>query len=186
MKKEIVATCILAMLFISTVNAQPVVSVRTDKPTYLPGEKGRIYVTFHNKDDDPVQIYNITVRYDQWEAYVDNNWVGNETIYYDNYVVTGKAVGQLDPVEFVVPSDGRAVSCSVTVELNTTKGTYEAFPKPFIAVVETPYFMEQIITLFTILVVLLIVCTIIIAATIFLSRRRPPVTWREERAAETG
>jgi hypothetical protein len=49
-----------------------------------------------------------------------------------------------------------------------------------IYITQTPRYMDQIITLFTIQVVLLIVCTIIVAATIFLSARRPQIMWKSE------
>lgn len=188
MKKEILATCaLLSMLFISAVNAQisiPNVAVRTDKPTYQPGEKGTIYITFYNSADDPVVIENITVVYEDWQAYIDNKWVGNDTIEYKDEVVTKNEVGQYS-VDFVVPSDGRAETSDAEIYFSR-EATGWPDAETTIYVTETPYFMEQIITLLTILVVLLIVCTIIIAATIFLSRRRPPVTWRQERPQETG
>lgn len=187
MKKKVLTTSVLLIaLVLSAANAQviPNVSVRTDKPNYLPGEKGTIYITFHNRKTEPVEIHNITVIYREWQAYIDDKWVGNETIEYENFVVTGKDVGQLNPVEFVVPSDGRAETCYVTIDIATTDGYKSS--DVWIYVTQTPYFMEQIITLLTILVVLLIVCTIIIAATIFLSRRRPQVMWRQQPPSETG
>ena len=181
-KKILVPTtlALLAMLFVSIVNAQVAiapVTVRMDKRNYLPGEKGEIYVSFYNDANSPVSIHNITVIYYEWQAYIDDKWVGNKTIKVD---LTAKEHGvkQLDPIDFVVPSDGRAGYCSVKILIGTTAG-YES-GNGEIYVTQTPHYMEQILTLFTVQVVLLIVCTIIIAATIFLSARRPQVTWKHE------
>ena len=188
MKKKILIPTTIAfsiMLFISIVNAQmiiiPEVSVRTDKPQYLPGGKGTIYITFYNDRSNPLSIHNITVIYHQWQAYMDNKWVGNKTIEVD-LTVKEHGIKSLDPVDFTVPSDGRAEDCDVTVQIGTTQGFEYGYAT--IYVVETLYYMEQIVMLFTILVVLTIVCTIIIAATIFLSARRPQVTWKREEKVE--
>jgi len=187
LKKKILIPTIfvlLAMLFISVVNAQitiPSVTVRTDKPKYLPGEKGTIYITFYNDKSGPVSIHNITVIYYQWQAYINNKWVGNETI--EKTLTVGEyEIKPLDPVDFTVPNDGRAENCSVEILIGTTDGFEHGYAT--ISVAETDYHMEQIVTLFTIHVVLLIVCTIIIAATIFLSARRPQVTWKPTEKTE--
>ena len=187
MKKKILIPTTIAfsiMLFISIVSAQPTipkVSVRTDKQQYLPGGKGAIYITFYNDQSDPISIHNITIIYYQWQAYIDDKWVGNKTIEVD-FTVKEYGVKQLDTVDFTVPSDGRAVDCAVTVQIGTTEG-FE-YGSATISVAETDYPMEQVVTLFTILVVLTIVCAIIIAATIFLSARRPQVTWKPQEKTE--
>lgn len=180
-KKSLILTAIVCsmVLGISIVNAQttPKVTVRTDKPRYLPGEKGTIHVTFYNDANDPVSVHNITVIFNYWQAYIDGKWVGNKTIELD-VTVKEKGIEPLDPIDFTVPSDGRAaVDCPGEVKIGTSDGfKYGYFT---VHIVETPSYMEQIVTLLTILVVLVIVCTIIIAATIFLSARRPKVAWRE-------
>jgi len=182
-KKILVSTtlALLAMLFVSIVNAQAItsVTVRTNKANYLPGEKGTIYIDFYNDGSSPISIHNITLIYNGWQAYIDGKWVGNETIDITKEgTVSEHGVKQLDPIDFVVPSDGRGVYCSVSISVGTTDG-YE-YGGVGISVTQTPQYVEQIVTLFTVQVVLLIVCTIIIAATIFLSARRPQVTWKHE------
>jgi hypothetical protein len=159
------------------------VTVWTDKQKYVPGEKGTLYVAFYNSIDVAVTIQSITIIYNSWKAYSGENWIGNETRTV-NIPLSGKGAHVFNDITFTVPTDGRAVNTSVSVEIKTDHG-YE-YGGGYINVPKVPSYMEQIVTLFTILVVLLIVCTIIIAATIFLSARRPQVMWRrpEEKAVE--
>lgn len=189
MKKRICIPAIIVlslMLFIGAVNAQitiATVTVRTDKPRYLPGESGKIYITYYNPESYPVSIDNITIVYGKWQAYIGDKWVGNETIGVELTPVEKKGIRSLTPVDFTVPNDGRAAeSCDVTVKIGTSAGFKDASTTIYIA--QTPYYMQQIITLLTILVILLIVCTIIISATIFLSTRKPQVTRRETEKPE--
>jgi hypothetical protein len=170
------------LLCTSLVNAQvpKAVTVWANKSKYAPGETGTLYVAFYNDGDAAVAIKNVTITYASWGAYIGGEWVGNETITMD-VPISGKATKLLNDVvdiSFTVPSDGRAVSTNVQVRVGTDGG-YET-GSATINVPETPTYMDQIVTLFTILVVLIIVCTVIIAATMFLSGRRPQVTWKEE------
>jgi len=181
---------VLTAIILSTVLCVPLVfaayepyevTVWTDKQKYVAGEKGTLYITFYNNGDVAVTIQNITVTYYSWTAYVGEKWVGNETRTV-NIPLSAKDTHVFNDITFTVPTDGRAVSTSVYVEIGTDHGTRARGAN--INVPEVPSYMEQIVTILTILVVLLIVCTIIIAATIFLSARRPQVTWRPQEKTE--
>ncbi len=171
------------LLLAGLVNAQPeTLTVWTDKSEYALGETGTLHIVFYNDEDSAVTIEKITIIFDGWRAYRNGKWEGNQTIEI-NQAVVSKGVYEKD-ISFTVPTDGRAKSVNVPITIKTTElgNIYEYH---FITVTETPKYMEQVVTLFTIQVVLLIVCTIIIAATIFLSARRPQVRWRpEEKAVE--
>ncbi len=189
LNKKIIALIIMAvsmLLITPLVNAQEPdeVTVWTSKPNYAPGEKGTLYVAFYNNRDVAVTIKNITITYYAWRAYVGGTWVGNETHTMD-VPLSGKGTKLLNEVvdiTFTVPTDGRAINTTVQVKIGTDRGFEYGYAN--INVPETPSYMEQIVTLFTVQVVLIIVCTIIIAATIFLSARRPRVMWRREERAE--
>ena len=169
-------------LLAGLVNAQPeTVTVWTDKSEHAPGETGTLHIVFYNDEDSAVTIEKITIIFDVWRAYRNDKWEGNQTIEI-NQAVVSKGVYEKD-ISFTVPTNGRAKSTNVPITIKTTElgNIYEYH---FITVTETPKYMEQIVTLLTILVVLLIVCTIIIAATIFLSAHRPQVTWKPTEKTE--
>jgi hypothetical protein len=157
------------------------VTVWADKQKYDPGEKGTLYIAFHNNRDVAITVKNITIIYYSWRAYTGGKWVGNETRTVD-IPLSGGNTHVFDDVTFTVPTDGRAVDTSVNVQIGTDYG-YKG-GGGYINVPQVPRYMEQIVTLFTVFVILLIVCTIIIAATIFLSARRPQVTWKPQEKAE--
>jgi hypothetical protein len=171
----------VSMLLITPLaNAQAppdIVTVWTDSQKYAPGQKGTLYIAFYNSRDVAVTIKNVTMTYDNWKAYISGSWMGNETRQI-NIPLASKAVYVFTDITFTVPSDGRAVSTPIAIEIGTDYGYSPG--SGYVNVPETPSYMDQIVTLFTIQVVLLIVCTIIIAATIFLSARRPTVTWKTE------
>lgn len=176
------------LLLAGLVNAQPPerVTVWTDKHEYSPGQTGKLYVAYNNIGGDPVTIHNITVVFSQWWAYINDAWVGNLTYKpSENEKTLAEHTTRVFEISFTVPSDGRARWTNAEIRVYTNL-PYLDKPSsdPTISVSETPVFMEQIITLFTIQVVLLIVCTIIMAATIFLSARRPQVTWKPQEKTE--
>jgi hypothetical protein len=79
-----------------------------------------------------------------------------------------------------VPTDSRAQSTYFSVTVDTSNASYSVQSAGYINVYETPVYMQQIVSLMTILVILVIIATIIIAAAIFLSPRRPHMMWRSE------
>lgn len=155
----------------------PSIVVWTDKAEYGPGETGTLYIRFYNYGDSALTIKNITVVYESWQAYRNNQWEGNQTIIV-NQAVISKGV-YANETKFTVPTDGRAAttSVSVTFEMYPSGSTHVHYT---IDVVQTPKYMDQIVMILTVQAVLLIVCTAIIAAALFLSARRPQITWKAE------
>ncbi len=180
--------CISLILFAPLTQAQiPTTRIVawTDKPQYLAGQTGKLYITYNNDRNDPVTIRNITIVYEEWCAYINNVWVGNTTYEpKDTEKSVTEETAYTFETSFTVPSDGRARTTDVYIIVYTNEPIPDSLSiHEGIRLVETDAYMEQIVTLFTIQVVLLIVCTIIIAATIFLSARRPHVTWKQEEKA---
>jgi hypothetical protein len=166
----------------------------TDKTYYDPGETGSLYIVIRNdRTDTDLILQNISITY-PWFAYLGNAWDGNITIAPSPLFVLSKNAGTVynTTVTFTVPDDGRVFSgftSTISIEVVVDKSPYEYSKSVPIYVRSTPVFaslqdMDQITTLFTVLVVLVIVCTIIIAATIFLATRRPQVTWTKEQKPE--
>ena len=187
MNKKIFALVIMAvsaLILIPLTNAQTPqqLTTWTDKPEYAPGETGTLNIVFYNYRASAVTIQKIIVVFNNWWAYKSGQWEGNQTLTV-NQAVVSKGV-YATSVTFTVPTDGRAVSTSVDITIQTTEVGDIGPLEGSVAVTTTPKFMDQIVTLFTIQVVLIIVCTVIIAVTIFLSVRRPQVTWRAEEKAE--
>ena len=190
-KKIFVLALAIALLALTVplINAQDepeTVTVWTDKPEYTPGETGTLNIVYYNGLDSAVTIEKIFVIFEEWRAYEDGEWKGNQTITVNQAIVSGGTYST--SVTFTVPTDGRAKTTDVQIVIRTTEAgdiNWPVYPEVFhINVAQTVKYMEQIITLFTIQVVLLIVCTIIIAATIFLSARRPRITWKAEEKVE--
>ena len=187
LNKKIFALVIMAFsafILIPLTNAQTPqeLTTWTDKPEYAPGEVGTLNIVFYNSRASAVTIQKIIVVFNNWRAYKSGQWEGNQTLTV-NQAVVSKGV-YATSVTFTVPTDGRAVSTSVDITIQTTEVGDIGPLDGSVAVTTTPRFMDQIVTLFTIQVVLIIVCTVIIAATIFLSVRRPQVTWRTEEKAQ--
>lgn len=187
MNKELFALSLITLsivLFVPLAVAQPNLQIRawTDKPDYMPGEKITLYIALNNTGTSALTVDNITVTYESWRAYINDEWIGDQTINVDKAM----KIGETRRVEttYLVPTDGRAKFTPVSLIVSTDHGSNTYTDVAYIDVSSTPRYMEQIVTLFTVQVVLLIVCTIIVAATIFLSARRPRVTWRKEAAAE--
>lgn len=156
----------------------PRIHAWTDKQKYSPGDKGTLFIVFYNDMGEAVEVKNITLVYYNWNAYINGAWVGNETRTYSGVTLADKETHVFSDITFNVPTDGRAVYTSVSIEIGTDHG-YQ-YTTAGINLEETSKYLEQIVFWFTLLVVLVIVCTIILAATIFLSARRPQVTWKTE------
>jgi len=172
-----------ALLCVSLASAQEPkdITAWTDKPNYNPGESGILYIVFYNNRDRALTLEKVTVTFESWQAYKDGTWEGNQTITVNKAIATGET--HLMEVTFTVPTDGRAVSTALDIRVYTTEAGIITPPTAkefYVYVSETPNYMEQIVTLFTIQTVLTIVCTIIIAATIFLSVRGPQIIWRKQ------
>lgn len=160
----------------------------TDKSEYSAGQTGKLYITYNNDRDDPVTIRNITITFNEWQAYINKEWVG--TLTYtpsENEKTITEHTARTFEVSFTVPSDGRAKTTNVNITVSTNEPISDSKSiHDGVYVVETPVYMDQIVTIFTIQVVLIIICTIIIAATIFLSARKPQITWRKGEEVKEG
>jgi hypothetical protein len=186
-KKVLVLLLMTATMLMTTTIAYaqnpPRVTVWTDKAEYAPGETGTLYIRLYNNLASAITVNNITIVYNGWQAYRNGQLEGNQTIALNKPVAT-LTVFEND-TKFTVPTDGRSRNnCLVTITIQTDLLGTVSGPSPFYIytaqAAQTPGYMDQIITLFTIQVVLLIVCTIIIAATIFLSAHRPQIMWKPE------
>ena len=179
----LIALNISVLLLMPLANAQEpkTISVWTDKSVYAPGDTGTLNIAFYNPYGRTLLIKSITIIYEGWQAYDPNSgWQGNQTIDIGRAYVNKEVY--YNTTKFTVPADGRANSTTVHIFVQISDppdiGTIED-NQTLISVYQTPKYVEQIVTLFTILVVLIIVCTVILAATIFLSARRPRVTWKQ-------
>ena len=183
-KKTVAFTITIVALFLmmplaNSAYTPPQLVVWTDKADYSAGESGTLYIRFYNEGDGAVTVKRILVVYNEWVGYVNDKWEGNQTIDV-NKAIASKEVFK-NETRFTVPTDGRAVPTQVKVTIEFSEvGTLPSTTYYDINVVKTPRYMENIVTLFTVLVALVIVCTLIIAATIFLSARRPQVMWSKE------
>ena len=171
----------LSLVSLASAQEPQPITTWTDKPEYAPSETGTLYIVFYNGEESAVTIEKILVVFDDWRTYKDGEWTGNRTLEVNEAVVSKGSYAT--STTFTVPTYGRAVSTNVTIIVQTTElGSIHYYP--FITVVETQRYMEQIVTLFTIQVVLMIVCTVIISATIFLSSRRQQITPQIEEKKE--
>lgn len=175
---------ILSLVSLASAQEPRQITVWTDRSEYAPGETGTLYTVFYNDRIDSVEIKRIIIVFEYWRAYKDGQWEGNKTLEVNEAVVS-KGIYATETT-FTVPTDGRTVSTSVDVIVQTEDGDVyiPVLEKTSIMVAETPRHMEQIVTLFTVQVVLTIICTIIIAGTIFLSLRRPKIMWQKEEREE--
>jgi hypothetical protein len=186
-KRKIFAIAILvlsALLCVSLVNAQAPKAITSwsDKPLYNQGESGKLSIALYNPRDSAITITKVVVTFEAWRAFNEGVWEGNTTIDVNKALVSGETC--LVETEFTVPTDGRAVTTPVEIEVYTKEAGIMTMPHGeafYIRVSEAPpNYMSQIVSLLTIQVVLMIVCTVIIAAAIFLSTRKPKTVWREE------
>lgn len=185
LNKKAFALLTLIAVVLATVpiaNSQPeppTLSVWTNKPEYAPGESGLLYIRYYNSYSTAVTIKKVYIVFTEWRTYIKDKWEGNLTI------EANQAVASHDVFEnetrFTVPNDGRAVNTYVQIIIETGEhGTLTPYSDFSISVPSTPRSMDQVVTLFTILLVLVILSTVIIAAVVYLSARRPQVMWSKE------
>lgn len=170
---------LLAILCAQSAIAQPSMSVYvwTDKSQYKPGEKGTLKISILNEGDEPIEIRNFTIVY-PWFAYdaKEGKWVGNETIELEPAeILVSKGGEYYKPVEFTIPSDGRATmeNNEVTISIGTSKGIVQVLPRPelYVSSVSLPMAIVALDTWMTSLIVAVVVCTIILAIVVLLATR---------------
>ena len=128
----LVAFSIIATVLVVPIHASytPHIYARTDKSSYLPGDSGTLFITVRNEGTQSFGVKNLTIIY-PWDAFVTDHWDGNNT-----YTFTGVALSQggtwNEQYSFTVPTDGRAHTGSVQLNMGTDIGTsgsyYYAFP----------------------------------------------------------
>ena len=190
MRKKIVGMvaiiAVLAMLCTQAAAAPNIiVTAWTDKPQYDLGEKGKLKISILNlEEDDAIQIYNVTIEY-PWFRYDANEdkWVGNDTITGDNRILETITSKDTDDdhyyleVEFTVPSDGRAASGEIDIEIYMSDPDDTEYMRPlsvsiYVAATSWPMSLANLDTWMTSLIVTVVVCTIILAIVILLGTRK--------------
>ena len=187
MKKLFVALLAMALLSLAlapSVFAGAVVAyVSLDKVQYTPGEKGTISIILRNVGEDPIEVKNVSIMFDNWMMYTLDGWdeAGNMTIDYSDLdpIGSNKTI-ELEDISFTVPTDGRATSTSVDVRIYTNEPAPMHYEE-YISVVNPEVLslqrsMDNIVTLLTLVAILAIISAIIIAVAIFLSGRKPGIT----------
>jgi len=108
------------LLSVSVTAALPEVEIYawTNRASYQPGDRGKLYITIKNDRDDAITIYNITVIF-PWYTYVKDHWDGNITIKDIDEAIPGGGKTYSTEVEFSVPNDGRAAGGSAYINVMT-------------------------------------------------------------------
>ncbi len=96
--------------------------IRGDRPAYLPGDGGTLFITIRNQGTQAFTVKNLTVTF-SWLSYLGDHWDGNYTI---NNINKALATAQSYNTQqgFTVPNDGRTVfpAASVSVTAGTDIG----------------------------------------------------------------
>ncbi len=134
MKMKIAPLALLVLGIISTIAITPshaallppVISGRTDKAAYAPGDSGTLYITVRNIGTQSIGIKNITVAY-PWKAFITDHWDGNFTTTGIGQAILG---GQNYNTQytFTVPTDGRIAgifggTIEITIGTDVNSGT---------------------------------------------------------------
>lgn len=179
---------VLSTMLAPSVRADDVdVYVSLDKVQYEPGGQGTISITVRNRGDDPIEIRNVSIQFEDWMLFTEEGWdkLGKKTIVYEDEIPVGsnKTIS-LEDISFSVPTDGRAESTDVAIQIYTNEPSalhaYES-----VSVIK-PYDLSRlralnnIVVLLSVTAILAIISAVIIAAAVFLSARRPGVTWQRE------
>src|SRR5712692_910955 len=115
---------LVALLFVGLTNSTHAAGpatffIRTDRPSYVPGDMGTLLITIRNVGSQAFAIKNLTITF-SWLAFLNDHWDGNYTI----SVVPPKplATNQVynNQQSFTVPNDGRATQGAM---VSVTAGT---------------------------------------------------------------
>ncbi len=90
----------------------------------------------------------------------------------------------LEDISFSVPTDGRAESTWVDIQIYTNEPS-ALHERKYVSVVDPSTqsllrALDNIVVLLSVTAILAIISAVIIAAAVFLSARRPGVTWQRE------
>ncbi len=122
---------LVALLFVGLTNSTHAAGpatffIRTDRPSYVPGDMGTLLITIRNVGSQAFTIKNLTITF-SWLAYLNDHWDGNYTITGIGKPIATNQVYNTQQ-SFSVPNDGRAASlgfasvASVTVTAGTDIG----------------------------------------------------------------
>jgi hypothetical protein len=113
MKMKIAPIALLALSILAAVMVNPIhasysfsVYARTDKPSYVPGDSGTLYITVKNMGSQSFTIKNVTVSY-PWMAFLTDHWDGNFTTNSINAAVGTPGGTWNTQYSFTVPTDSR-------------------------------------------------------------------------------
>ncbi len=146
-----------------------------DKDQYARGEEGKLTIWIMNTGDEPLILVNITVIYPWYIPALPLE--GNETIKLLSEVILVDGNKSYE-YSFTVPTDGRAISGSVAVWVETDKVSdggsisLNVASPPLNMKLQD---MDNLVTLITVQIIVSILAALIVAAAIFLSGRRPGV-----------
>src|SRR5437016_13612803 len=76
----LLAISVLAATILAPSHASISVNVysRTDRPSYVPGDTGTLFITVRNQGTQAFSVKNVSVTY-PWKAFVTDHWDGNTT-----------------------------------------------------------------------------------------------------------
>jgi len=114
----LLALSILAVVLVNPIHADYSFHVyaRTDKPSYVPGDSGTLYITVKNMGSQSFTVKNITVNY-PWMAFLTDHWDGNFTINNINQAVGTPGGTWNTQYSFTVPTDSRVYQNGEQVNL---------------------------------------------------------------------
>ena len=186
LKKELGLTITLLILLITfnyhTVGAQqiPFLQLWTDKPSYKPGEEGKLFIAVHNNLGSNISIYKIVIEYPWYPSYIDGKWTGNDTIIPSikernlKYQET-----RCFESSFKIPSDSRASSTQkkpIGVRVFLAGVDAPRYESLYLTVDTVSSYnivgLDVIFNLMTIQIILTVVSAAIIAATIKLPAKK--------------
>jgi len=186
LKKELSLTITLLILLITfnyhIVGAQqiPFLQLWTDKPSYKPGEEGKLFIAVHNNLGSDISIYKIVIEYPWYPSYIDGKWTGNDTIIPSIKEGNLKYQGtRCFESSFKIPGDSRVSSTEdepIRVRVFLVGFDTPEYGYLYLKVDTVSSYnivgLDVIFNLMIIQIILTIVSAVIIAATINLSAKK--------------
>ena len=116
----VLAIGILAMIMITPIHAtfNPAVYARTDKSYYLPGDTGTLFITVRETGTQTFAVKNISITY-PWTAFITDHWEGNTTTIPSPTPSVTQGGTYNTQFSFTVPTDGRARSGVISINIGT-------------------------------------------------------------------
>ena len=185
LKKELGLTITLLILLITinyhTVGAQqiPFLQLWTDKPSYKPGEEGKLFIAVHNNLGSDIFIYKIVIEYPWYPSYIDGKWTGNDTIIPSvNERNLKYQRTRCFESSFKIPGDSRVSSVEKPIRVRVFLVGFDTpiYDELYLTVETVSSYnivgLDVIFNLMIIQIILTVVSAVIIAATINLSAKK--------------